>query len=59
MGDLCALGKHLWCYPLFNLIQLIDPTFQTLRQTPDLLPRQHPWLHPSDVRILVDLVKRA
>ena len=58
-GNLSALGKHLWRDSLFNLIQLIDPLFQTLRQTPNLLPGQHPWLHPRDDRVLLDLVERA
>lgn len=57
--ELGALGKHLWRDSHFNLIQLIDPHFQTLRQTPDLLPGQHPRLHPRDNRVLLDLVERA
>ena len=59
IGLLSALGKYFWRYSLLNLIQLIDPLFQTLRQNPNLLPGQHPRLHPRDIRVLVDLVDRA
>jgi hypothetical protein len=59
IGNLSTLSKHLWRYSLFNLIQLIDPPFQTLRKTPDLLPGQHPRLHPCDDRVLFDLVDRT
>ena len=57
--ELGALGVHLRRDSLLNLIQLIDPRRQTLGQPSDLLPGQHPWLHPRDDRILVDLVEGA
>jgi len=52
-----TLHKHLRRNSLFHLTQLIYPLFQSLRQTPDLCPRQNTWLHPCNEGFLFYLVQ--
>jgi hypothetical protein len=49
--------QHLRGDPLLDRVQLVNPLVQSGRQSPDLLAREHPRLHPCYVCFLVDLVK--
>lgn len=54
-----AVHQDLRGNALFHLMQLRIPPGETLRKLPDLVPREHPWLDPGDLRLLVHLVQRA
>ena len=44
---------------LFYLLQPLTPSRQSISQHPDLLTWEHSWLHPRNMRCLVDLINRA
>lgn len=48
---------HLRCDALLDLVQLLVPGCEALRELADLLLREHARLDPGDRRLLVDLIE--